>query len=439
MREILFIAYYFPPLGGSGVVRPVKFAKYLPQWGWKPTILTVEGGDSFFYDDSMLSELPEIVSVARVPSYEAIRTTRAKEISDQLSLSGGRQNWVGLVVRTLKQFLKAAYFSVSIPDDKVGWCVPAAQSALQLARERSFQAILATSPPQSDLVIATWLKHRLRIPVVLDYRDEWTTNPHKYMPNPVTLWLNRLLERWVIRQADLLLVMSAGVQRNLYDYGLFSHNSYTSCYVLPNGYDPADYDGTPCPSSAKFRIVYTGSFYGDLRIPDPFLLGLHAWLDQSPQSRADVEVLFLGSIYPRHRQLISALGLDDVVHIDGMVSHHEAVAAQQSASVLLLIMGKGEGTAILPGKVFEYMGARRPILGIVHPEGESAHLLRQTATGTVVDPDDVAAIGGALKTLFGKWREGRLCYSPNLEKVIAYSRQEQAHRLCDLLDQLVHG
>jgi glycosyltransferase involved in cell wall biosynthesis len=433
MREVLFVAYWFPPMGGSGVIRALKFAKYLPQFGWKPTVLTVKAGDAFSFDRTLLDELPPQVTIERAAVSEVVKTTQAKGISDRIK---GQKSRLGSRRRALARFLRSVYFSIWIPDNKVGWIVPAVRQASRMQRRHNFEAIYATSPPQTSLLVATIIRHRLQIPLVSDYRDEWTTNPHKYMPNSITLWLNRCLEKYVVDRSDAVLVMSQGVKRNLRDAGILKEDTLFKCRILPNGFDPADYEVPTSHASAQFRIVYTGSFYGELRIPDPFLRALYAWLASSPHIREDVQVLFQGSIYPQHQQLIHDLELDDVVCVAGSVPHHQAIAAQQSASVLLLVMGKGEGTAILPGKVFEYLGAQRPILAVVHPGGESADLVRRTNTGVVVDPDDTGAMVHVLEDLYTKWERGSIPYTPDVEEVNRYSRVEQARQLSDLFEQM---
>jgi glycosyltransferase involved in cell wall biosynthesis len=437
MREVLFIAYYFPPLGGSGVIRPLKFAKYLPQYGWKPTILTVSKGDSFVFDDTLLSELSDQVTVERVEAVQLLKTSQAKNIAERLKPAKQGESITRLLRSSLARLLRALYFSVFIPDDKVGWLVPAVRKASQLKQRHNFEIIFATSPPQTNLLVATQVKRRLKIPVIIDYRDEWTTDPHKREPNFITKWLNRYLEKRVINNSDAITVMSKGVLNNLYEAKLVTKTNKIICKILPNGFDPADFNVTTSALlTEKFKIVYTGSFYGELRVPDPFLHALHVWLRIAPEVRNDLQVLFQGSIYPQHQNLRNELQLNDILQISDPVPYHQAVATQQLASILLLIMGKGEGTAILPGKVFEYLGAKRPILAIVHPEGEAAALIKRTNTGVVVDPDDTHAIVKALQDFYTEWRTGEISYSPVDDEVKLYSRREQARQLCDLFEQI---
>lgn len=437
MREVLFIAYYFPPMGGSGVIRAVKLAKYMPRFGWAPVVLTVSKGDSFVFDDTLLHEVPDSVVVERVNALELVRTTQAKDVLDRVRSPGTRGS-ASRARRAVGQFLRSVYFTLFVPDDKIGWLIPAVNRALKLGQQHSFQAIFATSPPQTDLLIGACVKRRLAIPLVLDYRDEWTTNPHKMMPNRLTLQANRLLERRVVRSADALTVVSAAMRDNLRAAGILADDG-PECVVLPNGFDPADFEVGPAGSlaPAKFHIVYTGSFYGNHRVPDPFLYALDRWLHASPQARGDVQVSFLGSIYPRHQRLIHELQLRDVVRVTGLVSHEEAVMAQRSASVLLLIVGRGEGKAVVTGKVFEYLGAERPILAVVPPDGEVAALVRQTRSGIVVDPDETDTAADALRDLYLQWRSGGIAYAPQKGEVAQYSRLHQARQLCEILDRLV--
>lgn len=437
MRKVLFVAYHFPPIGGIGSLRAVKLAKFLPQFGWKPTILTVSKGDSFVFDDTLLNELPNAISVERAPSVEIIKTTQAKNIYDQMGPARQAYGPITWLQRRIVRLLRSVYLGLFIPDDKIGWCIPAVRKAVELSQDHRFEAIFATSPPQTDLVVASWLKRKLRVPLVLDYRDEWTTNPHKAMPNALVLQISQLWEKRILGHADMLTVVSKGMLDNLRAAQIIG-NERPACHVLPNGFDPADFQielPDPMPST-RFEIVYTGSFYGEHRVPDPFLYALHRWLVKSPTLGEKIQVSFYGSIYPRHQHLIDELQLADVVQVKGIVSHHEAVLAQKRASVLLLVIGKGEGRAIVTGKVFEYLGAQRPILAMIHPEGEAAHLVRRTRTGIVVDPDDIASIVIALERLYGEWCGGGINYDPDRDLVAQYSRVTQARQLAELLDQL---
>jgi glycosyltransferase involved in cell wall biosynthesis len=431
-KKVLIIAYYFPPIGGSGVVRIIKLAKYLPQFGWEPTVLTVAGGDSFVFDTSLLDELPETFPIERAPAWEIIKTTQAKHTLDRVRVPGG-QSARATLRQSLAQFLRALYFSVFIPDDKLGWLWPATRKAVQVARTETFDVIFATSPPQTDLLIAARLKRRLHIPIVLDYRDEWTTNPHKLMPNSVTHGLQRLLERCTLAQADALTLVSEGMLDHLHENALLP-KSPPKCVILPNGFDPADFpqDESTAQPTDRFHIVYTGSFYGEYRVPDPFLYALHNWLTQNPGYRADVKVTFYGSIYPRHQYLIETLGLQDVIAVAGNLPHHQVVTAQQAAAVLLLIIGAGEGKAVLTGKIFEYLGARRPILAIVPVEGEAAALIQRTNAGIAVSPEIIPDITQALEKLYQGWKTNSLLYAPKTAEVAKYSRVEQAQQLSRL-------
>lgn len=441
MRRVLLVSYAFPPTGGSGVIRPLKFAKYLPEFGWQPTVLTVTKGDSFYLEDkALLNQLSEHVTIERTPSIELFKTTQVKQFADQLEEGQHRSSSFVALKKRLRNLLKAVYFSIFIPDDKIGWIYPAVRRARQLAEKQKFDIIIATSPPQTNLLVATWLKYYLGIPVILDYRDEWSTNPHNPSTNFFSGWINKYLEKQAVKKSDAILLMSNNVLNNLYNAKIITSTTDIIPRVLPNGFDLADFPNVSLRTTEKcFQIVYTGSFYGTMRIPDPFLHALHQWLSEEPQIRHQVRALFQGSIYPKHGRLISRLNLEDVVTVGGQVSHQESVMAQKIASLLLLVMGKAEGTAILPGKVFEYLGAQRPILAIVHPEGEAAKLIQQTNCGLVVDPEEISAIVAALKAFYQQWRTGGIKFLPNKAVVEQYSRKVQVRQLAQLMNTIINS
>ena len=185
-RNVLYIAYYFPPLGLSGVQRTLKFVKYLPSYGWKPTVLTVGPTGYYAFDESLLREIEEAqVDVIRTGSLDINRMMKGKRPV--------RMPSEGL--RKILQFFGDLFL---IPDSKIGWKRKAVKAASELLRTKHFDAIVATAPPQTDFLIGYILKKRFKVPLVLDYRDAWLEYPFKYFPTPLHRILHRRMERRVV-------------------------------------------------------------------------------------------------------------------------------------------------------------------------------------------------------------------------------------------------
>jgi glycosyltransferase involved in cell wall biosynthesis len=445
LKKVLIIAYMFPPIGGIGVIRPVQFAKYLPQFGWEPTILTVSQPDEYMMDASLLEELPPSVKIYRARSWEPLSAPRIKRLANRVEATPApAAQATGEPARTpslrgrIRNLLKSLYFAVRIPDDKLGWYPFAVRLGKQVIQEEDIDLLFATAPPYTNFLVGKALKQASNKPLVIDYRDEWTTMRYRdFPPNPVTQAINRHLERGVVANADAVVTAIAPFADNLRAAGLIPATA--PVVNIMNGFDPERYRRqAPRPPTSRFTIVYTGSFYGERQTPVYFLQALHSLLERRPELRPQIEVRFIGTIFERHARQIDDLGLTDVVHCCGVIPHHQAAAAQMEADVLLLIIGKGPGSGVvLTGKVFEYLGAGRPILALVPLDGPTAALIRDSNTGVVVDADDVAAIAQTLETLHTQWATGTLRYAPNQAVVDQYNRRSQTKRLADLFNGLV--
>lgn len=449
MKKVLIVAYMFPPIGGIGIVRPVQFAKYLPEFGWEPVILTVAQNAEYMADCSLLDELPAALKIYRARSWEPLNGARVKRLTSRLeavpaascngtSAQDNHGNPPATLRHAARKFLKSLYFSLRIPDDKVGWYPFAVALGKQVIREEQIDLIFATAPPYTNFLVGKALKAATGKPLVMDYRDEWTTMQYRDFPlNPVTQTINRRLEQGVVAQADAVVTAIAPFANHLRAARLLPPT--TPLVNLMNGFDPAHYQRcSPATRNARFTIVYTGSFYGERQTPEYFLQGLQALLARRPLLRNAIEVRLIGTIFERHAHRITELGLTDVVQYCGVVPHTQAVAAQMTADVLLLVVGKGAGSeVVVTGKVFEYLGAGRPILALAPLDGPAAALIRDSATGTVVDAEDVPTISRAIETYYEQWQSGAVCYQPRTAVVETYNRRTQTSALAALFEQLV--
>lgn len=453
MKKVLIVAYMFPPIGGIGVVRPVQFAKYLPDFGWEPVILTVAQTDEYMVDASLLQELPATLQIHRSRSWEPLNAARIKRAASRIEAtptvqsSPAKTNGAPVneeaqpstLRQRMQRLLKTLYFAMRIPDDKLGWYPFAVRLGKQILREQPIDLIFATAPPYTNFLVGKALKQASSKPLVLDYRDEWTTMRYRDFPTtPITQAINRRLERSAVANADAVVTAIEPFADNLRAAGLLTET--TPLVNLMNGFDPAHYRRpaarTPNP---RFTIVYTGTFYGERQTPAYFLQGLHDLLARRPALRTQIDVRFIGTIFERHARRIEGLGLGDVVHCYGVVPHGQAVAAQMSADLLLLVVGKGAGSGVvLTGKVFEYLGAGRPILALAPLNGPAAALIRESQTGTVVDAEDVATISQTLEKLYDQWADNKLVYAPNETVVAQYNRRTQTGQLAALFDQLLN-
>jgi glycosyltransferase involved in cell wall biosynthesis len=371
-RKVLMIAYYFPPMGLSGVQRTVKFAKFLPKFGWKPTVLTVESTGYFAIDQSLLREVEEAgVRIIRTHSIDANRLFRRKGVVKMPS------EWV----RKTLQFLGDTFF---IPDTKIGWKKYAVQAGRNLLREEHFDLIFATAPPQTDFLIGETLKKEFNIPLVLDYRDAWLEYPFKYFPTPVHRYLNFRLEKRVARASHRIITTHRRIKEGLLKRYHFL--GYHDVVLIQQGFDGEDFSGKEKQSSGKMRIVHAGTFYGK-RNPTTMLKALHAILSAHPRLRGRIEIVLIGNSRSADQKLVKKLRLQGEVTFLGYLEHRECVKHLQAADVLWFIM---DDDCSSPGKIYEYFGARKTILGSV-VEGYTKQLVEESGAGFCVPPHDLEA------------------------------------------------
>ncbi len=383
-RKVLIIAYYFPPMGLSGVQRTVKFAKYLPQYGWKPTVLTVSPRGYYAIDESLLKEMEE-------SGVEIVRTNAL----DMNRLFAKR----GVIRMPPEWFRKALQFvgdCFLFPDSKIGWKARAVRKGKELLSKGKFDLIFATAPPQTDFLIGVALKKATQIPLVVDYRDSWLQYPYKYFPTPLHYFLHYRLEKRVIKAADRVLVTHRRVKEDL----VKRHKplQYNEVTILSQGYDPVDLEVRPqekLQMPLKLRLCHTGTFYGG-RNPSTLFHALKNLLDRDARLRGRIEVTLVGNVRTEDQKLVKKLGLQNVVNFLGYLEHRESVTQIVSADVLWFVLDNDYQT---PGKLYEYFGTRKPILASV-VDGYTKQLIQESEAALCVPIHDVKAHEQALLSLF---------------------------------------
>jgi glycosyltransferase involved in cell wall biosynthesis len=391
-RRVLVVAYYFPPMGLSGVQRTVKFVKYLPQFGWQPTVLTVEPTGYFAVDYSLQREVESAgVRIVRTDSFDPNRLFRRKGIVKMPSEG----------VRKLLQFAGDTFF---IPDTKVGWKSKAVRAALELTKQEPFDLIFTTAPPQTDFLIGAELKRRTGLPLVLDYRDAWIDYPFKYHPTPLHRYLHYRLEKRVLHTADRIIVTQRRIKESILKRHRFLH--YHDVMLLPQGFDPDDLEGHAPLSkkgAKKLIVAHAGTFYGG-RNPRPLLHGLAKLFADIPPLRGRIELCFIGNHREEDARLVRDLGLQNDVVFTGYLDHRECVRTLLSSDVLYLVLDNDYQS---PGKLYEYFGTRKPILASV-VDGYMKQTINESGAATLVPLGDATAHADALRELFARYEHKKL-------------------------------
>ena len=414
MRRLLLISYYFPPLAGSGTFRPLRLTRYLPRHGWEVTVLTVSERARVLKDPGLVGEVPPGVRVERTSSIEPRVPLIALHRLGLASVAQRLESW----------FL--------VPDDQRGWVPFATRRGHRLHNTRPFDAVLSTAGPYSAHLVGRALHRKTGLPWVADFRDEWTTNPYlrERYPTPLHLRLNQHLERSVLTEADRVVCVSAPWLDTL--RSSVPNQPDTKFRVHPNGYDAAHFPMAPPPPPDRFRIIYTGTFYGH-RSPETFLEAVRRVVTAGRVPREDLEVVFVG-----HPGFGPSFGdtPSDIVRLVGQRPYAETLRYLQDAAVLLLVVPNEGGRGNHTGKLFDYLASGRPILALTPESNVAASLILATRSGRVAPPDAPHAIADMIAAMYDDWKKGLTLLDQDRSAIAAYEADGQAERYARLLDEI---
>lgn len=425
MKRVLVIAYYWPPSGGSGVQRWVKFVKYLPAEGWEPVVFAPLNADYPSLDPSFEAEVPASVEVLRGPirePYAAYRKLTGAKSTEVTEISSGPKTFK----QRLSLWIRANLF---VPDPRVGWVRPSVKRLRKYLKEHPVDAIVTTGPPHSVHLIGRKLHRKLGIPWVPDFRDPWSRMYYlKHLPMSALSWKRlRAMEQSVLDESSAVLACTPLMQEE------FQAQTRTPVADITNGYDEEDFAGPAPEPDGYFNLTHTGLFAAD---GNPLLLWkvLGEMAAGNPQLMASLRIRLVGKVDREVLEAISAAGIIDNVISLGYCDHATAVREQRSASVLLLpLRNDPQYRPILPGKLFEYLAARRPVLGIGQPDGAMARVLSSTEAGVTLDWADEEGLRTFLAAAWHTHCHGGIPATAG--DIGPYSRRATAHALAELLNR----
>ena len=429
MKRVLVIAYYWPPSGGSGVQRWVKFCKYLPAEGWQPVVYAPENADYPSLDPSLEADLPKDLEVLRGRIWEPYAAYRkllgGKNASTQVTeISSGKKTWK----QRLSLWIRADLF---VPDPRVGWVKPSVKTLKAYLAEHPVDVIVTTGPPHSVHLIGLQLHKALGIPWIPDFRDPWSRMYYlKYLPMTEKTWNKlRRQEQTVLDSCSTVLACTPLVQEE------FQAQTHTPVACITNGFDEADFAEKLLPRwDGHFNITHTGLFAAD---GNPLalwkVLGILA--ASEPGFREDLRIRLVGKVDKEILESIKAAGLSANVVALGPQNHATAILEQRAATILILPMrNDAQYRPILPGKLFEYLAARRPILGIGQEDGAMARVLFSAKAGITADWEDTAPMRAFLANAWRQHCEGGVPATDG--DISPYTRRNLTHTLAQLLSQV---
>jgi glycosyltransferase involved in cell wall biosynthesis len=414
--KLLLVTLYFPPAGGGGVQRPLKFASHLPALGVETHVLAPDD-PKWVHEDADLP-LPTQAWVHRARYVGP----RGRRIADE---QHGRTGMELAVLRA-----SSIGRRLLVPDENVTWNATAIPKAISIARQEGIDVVLTTSPPGSVHLVGAAVKRATGAKWVADLRDSLALHAHRSSEGVGARAKQKAragIAHLVARQADAIVTAAEAI--TVETQGLSPRGPVVT---IPNGCDFDDFAGLTYTRGDRFRLTHAGSFFGK-RDPRPFLQALAA------SGLDDVTVRFLGDFRPADREFMEGLGLADRVELIEHVPRRESLRLQRDSDALLLLIpdAGGRGRGVLSGKVFEYLAAERPVLAVVPPDGAAARLVRDTGAGVVAAPEDVDGIRAALVEVHAQWRAGRLDGTPlSQEWRDKLSRATRVEELAELLKGL---
>lgn len=421
--KVLVVAYYFPPMGLSGVQRVAKFCKYLHQFGWQPVVLSVEPKGYYAFDDSLMAEMEEAgVEIHRAESRDINRLFR-KEQSVQMPSEEVRKRW--------------AWFShlFLLPDSKIGWKKNAVELGKKILAQGDFELIFSSAPPFTAHLIGAELSQISGLPFVADFREAWLDNSRVVYPTNYHKKRHLKLEKEVVESATRVVTINREIKKGLVQRHLGA-DGFNTVQIIPHGFDPEDFTEPVTPSNdGVMRFLYSGVFY-DAQKPDTFLSALAHFLERRPDAKPKIQAQFVGLLSNSALDLVNKLNLASVVRYEGYLPHNEVVQKLQLADILWMTIGhQAHEDKLSTSKLYEYFGTRKPILGLV-PEGDEAAALRGYGAAWVIDPDDVKAVSDAIEYYFDLWQKGKLP-KPDAAFVEKYDRQLLTRDLAKLFSSLL--
>lgn len=439
MKRVLFIAYAFPPVGGAGVQRAVKFVKYLPACGWQVSVLTVANPSVPTIDYHLLEDVPPETIIRRARTYEPSYAVKAAVSAGQGPADHARPS----LLRAVRGVVRRAANVLLQPDPQILWLPQAIAEGQRLLKSIPHDAIVATAPPFSAFLIGASLARRTGLPLVLDYRDEWSisnANWENRRPGPLSRMVQGKMQTCTVRRAGALLATTRSSANSIQAIRDQAHSKARVAWIY-NGFDPDDFppeDASSARPADHYRLAYVGTLF-QLTSVAPLVQAVRQLAAAAPRTAARLELVFAGRRTAAQQALLA--GLEElpcrlVQH--AYLDHDAALDLLRSSDGLCVLLSDVPGAdRVMPAKLFEYMASRRYILAIA-PRGELWDVLADYPCQDMFVPRDVGGIAAALgnavngkfggtNLAFGGWQGER------------FSRPNQARELAALLDEIGCG
>ncbi len=422
--KALIVTYYWPPSGGSGVQRWLKFVKYLQDFGVEPVVFTVDNPKYPILDTSLEKEIPKNITILKQPIWEPnniVSFFKKKNAQQSAGFLNPNPTFFGKIVH----YIRANYF---IPDARKFWVQPSVSYLKKYVLEHKIDLIITSGPPHSLHLIGLELKKKLNVKWISDFRDPWTEIDY-FEQLPLTkksIQIHQKLEQEVVEKSDAVLVIGKTMRNN---FVKFSNN----IHVITNGFDN-DSTSTSIKLDKKFTITHVGLMNAD-RNPISFWKAISEICKENNNFADDYQVQFVGEIASEVRFSLEEYQIKNVLDI-GYVLHQKVTTCQQKTQVLLLSVNNVKSAkGIITGKIFEYLQAKRPILAIGPIDGDLAEILNETNSGKIVNFDDVVNLKKEILQMYNSYKSGKL--ESNSTNIDQYHRRNLTEKLAKIIKETV--
>lgn len=445
-KNVLAVIYFFPPMGGSGVQRTLKFIRYMPELGYNPIVETIEKGHNFAHDETLLKEVPQSVKVYRSNSGEtlwlrniieklsAMRkpkvTAEADSKTTRSTDSTSKQNSQGLKERAFK-FIE---MNLLVPDSKIRWYKHAVKDVHNILDKEDIHYIFSSSYPYTVHLIALEAKKKTKLPWVADFRDPWIGNsPMTEGHSEKRKKKEEELEAEVVAYADKVIMVTEPICENYKK----RYPKYKDKFVtITNGFDANDFKELEVVKEDKFTVCYSG-IVAKGQTPETLLKAMEKLLSENEKYKKNIKIKFIGFILDEYINLIQSSSVSEVFEKNDYMPHSKCISHMKGADVNLIILSdEDESRTVFSGKIFDYIGSERPILGIMPSNGVASNLIIDKKIGYSYNHGDVDGVYNFIKSNYEKWENNEDTNTHAAARCAEFERKNLTKQLVNLFEEL---